>query len=182
MRIHEGQSWSSDRRSSLRLGPATNFAIFFDVDLYHIRMTANGAIFNVLLLRSCRQINRDNNVFTPGIANVAAIVVRLGLVGFSLLFSFSIWFAHLILLKGRFPATSRSSLSDLSVAVQTSQRQCPQWVAKFGNRYYGQRTNLWKGVRWSPLGLSPTCGNSNCLLLARPILQEYDQLLIYDAM
>lgn len=57
--------------------PNPDLAIFINFDIDNARVTANGAILNVLLLTALRKINRDNNLFATRIANVTRFAVQI---------------------------------------------------------------------------------------------------------
>jgi hypothetical protein len=52
--------------------PHPHVAILFNLDVDHVRAATNRAILNVLLLCSGRQVDRKDDLFAAGIADIAA--------------------------------------------------------------------------------------------------------------
>ena len=56
--------------------PDSRFAVIFKLDVNHIRPATDGAVFDVLLALSFRGIERNDDLFAAGVANVTRIVLH----------------------------------------------------------------------------------------------------------
>src|SRR6266542_2520244 len=61
----------------LPFGPHPHVALLVNRDVDDVRAAADGAIFDVLLARPCRQVDGHDDLLAAGIAGVAGIVLHL---------------------------------------------------------------------------------------------------------
>jgi hypothetical protein len=63
---------------SFRLSPYADLALVVEFDVDHVGMTADRAVFNVLLAQACRKIERDDDFLATGVADVGSFVLHSG--------------------------------------------------------------------------------------------------------
>lgn len=63
-------------KRSFRLGPNPKFALTVEFYVDHVGMTADGAIFDVLLALACRKVERDDDFLATRVADVGSFVLH----------------------------------------------------------------------------------------------------------
>src|SRR4051812_897056 len=65
------------RLSVIFVIPHSYFPIFVNLDANDVRSATNRTVLNVLLARSSRQIDRDDDLFAAGVTDVACLILYL---------------------------------------------------------------------------------------------------------